>query len=57
MVKEAEPHLEELLHLKPDFVERHVNYIKPLLVLDKHVDMLWDGLKKAGIEEMAVQDS
>ena len=38
-----------LLKMKPDFVAKHREYMKPLVVLDEHTDMIWDGLCKAGI--------
>ena len=46
---EARPLIEELLRLKPDFSRRPQEYIRRLFVTDEHVDMVWDGLAKAGI--------
>ena len=47
--KDAKPHIDELLEIKPDFTERPGEYIRPLIVTDEHVDMILDGLQKAGI--------
>ncbi len=52
-VEEARPHLEELLQIKPDFLQRPREYIRLLFVTDEHVDAVWDGLVKAGIEKAA----
>ena len=49
--KEAQPYLHELLRLKPAFASRYQEYLRPLFVTPRHVDMIWDGLRKAGIEE------
>ncbi len=48
---EAQAYIGKLLELKPDFVQRYREYIKPLHVLDRHVEAIWDGLCKAGITE------
>jgi tetratricopeptide (TPR) repeat protein len=47
--EEAQPYLEELLQIKPDFLQRPRDSIRPLFVTDEHVDMIWDGLRRAGI--------
>ena len=47
---EAGPYIQELLELKPDFIARPADYMKPLIVTDDHVDMVWDGLVEAGIQ-------
>ena len=47
-VDAAQPFLEELMELKPDFPDRSREYIRRLLVTDEHVDMVWDGLDAAG---------
>ncbi len=49
-VKEAEVHVKELLQIKPDFPNRPREYIRLLFVIDKHVEMILDGLVKAGLE-------
>ena len=48
---EAKPFTEELLQIKPDFPQRPREYIRHLFVTDEHVDMIWDGLVKAGIQD------
>jgi hypothetical protein len=35
---------------KPHFLNRPRKNIKLLFVLDEHVEMIWDGLCKAGLE-------
>jgi adenylate cyclase len=49
-VKEAEAYINELLQIKPEFPKRPREYIKLLFVLDAHVEMIWDGLVKAGLD-------
>jgi tetratricopeptide (TPR) repeat protein len=51
--KEAEPYVKELLKIKPDFPKQPHEYIRLLFVTDRHVEMIWDGLRKAGIGELA----
>jgi len=51
-VKEAVVYLNELLKIKPGFLKRSREIIKPLFVLDEHVEMIWDGLCKAGLREI-----
>jgi TolB-like protein len=51
--KEAKVYIEELLQIKPEFPKRPKEYIKLLFVLDEHVEMIWDGLYKAGMGELA----
>jgi hypothetical protein len=46
-VKEA---ADELLALEPDFRNRGRNLIQQVAYLDEHVDMLVEGLRKAGLE-------
>ena len=48
--EEARPFLEELLQIKPKFLQRPREYIRPLFVTDEHVEMVWNGLLRAGIE-------
>ena len=43
--------LKELISLFPDFKSRGREIMKRVFFLDEHVDMLWDGLEKAGIEK------
>lgn len=50
---EAKPFIEELLRIKPDFRQKPREYIRPLFVTDVHVNMMWDGLMKAGLDEEA----
>ena len=45
--KQAKPYLEELVELAPDFKENPYDYLYPLLVTEKHVDLFWNGLNKA----------
>ena len=45
--KQAKPYLEELVELAPDFRENPYDYLYPLLVTEKHVDLFWNGLNKA----------
>ena len=54
---DARPYLEELLQLRPDFVEKSVEYIKPVFVTEKHVEMILDGLKKAGIDSVKISNT
>ena len=51
-VEEARVYIDDLLQMKPEFPENPREYIRPLFVTDKHVEMIWDGLRKAGIEEL-----
>lgn len=48
---EAKSYIEELLLIKPDFLQQPREYIRRLFVTDEHVDMIWDGLEKAGIQD------
>lgn len=50
--EEAVVYINELLEIKPDFLKRPREIIKLLFVLDEHVEMIWDGLCKAGVEEL-----
>ena len=50
--KEAEPYIDELLQIKPEFPKRPREYIKLLFVTEEHVEMIWDGLRKAGVKEL-----
>jgi adenylate cyclase len=47
----AKPYVNDLLATKPDFLKRPREIIKLLFVLDEHVEMIWDGLDKAGVRE------
>lgn len=49
---EAKPYLHDLLACKPDFLKRGRETMKKLLALEEHVEMLWDGLCKAGIRKL-----
>jgi hypothetical protein len=42
--------VDELLALVPDFEHRGKIIIRRFAYLDEHVDMLVDGLRKAGLE-------
>ena len=46
-------YVDDLLATKPDFSKRPREIIKLLFVLDEHVEMIWDGLCKAGMRELA----
>ena len=48
-VKEAEVYIDELVQMKPDFPKRPIETIRLLFVTDKHIEMIWDGLQKAGM--------
>ena len=48
---EAKPLVDELLQIKPEFRERPREYLRRLFVIDEHVDMIWDGLLRAGIQD------
>lgn len=48
--KEAGGYLDELLQMRPDFPARPREIIRLIFVLDEHIDMIWDGLRKAGLE-------
>ena len=41
---------EELLRLKPDFASRAADLMRRLVFSNGHVDMLMDGLRRAGLE-------
>ena len=47
--KEAEVYIYELLEIKPEFHKRPKEYIKLLFVADEHVEIIWDGLCRAGM--------
>ena len=49
--KKAKVYIDELLKIKPKFPKHPKEYIKLLFVTEKHVEMIWDGLRKAGLEE------
>jgi hypothetical protein len=51
-VKEAGVYINELLQIKPEFTKRPSEYIRLLFVLDEHVEMIWDGLQKARLEQV-----
>jgi hypothetical protein len=46
------PYVNDLLAAKPDFLKRPRELINLLFVLDKHVEIIWDGLCKAGFREL-----
>ena len=50
-VKEAAVFIDELVQMKPEFPKRSKEYLKLLFITDKHVQMIWDGLQKAGMRE------
>ena len=41
--------IKDLLSIFPDFKHIGRDIMKRLFYLDEHIEMLWDGLKKAGI--------
>ena len=47
---EAKTAVDELLALVPDFLRRGRSLIQRVAYLDEHVEMLFDGLGKAGLE-------
>jgi hypothetical protein len=47
---EAEKAASELLTLVPDFEPRGRSLIQRMVFLGEHVDMIWDGLLRAGIQ-------
>ncbi len=49
---EAKPYLHDLLACKPDILKRGRETMKKLLAIDEHVEMICDGLYKAGIGEL-----
>lgn len=49
--KEGKSAIDELLHLSPNFINQGKEMTTRLLYLDEHVDMLWDGLLKAGFKD------
>lgn len=49
-VDEAQPFVEELLQIRPAFRERSRDYVRRLFIIDEHVDMILEGLRKAGLE-------
>ena len=51
-IEEAAVYLNELLEVNPDFLKRPREIIKLLFVLDEHVEMICDGLSKAGMREV-----
>ena len=51
--EKANPYVHELVDIKPHFLKRPREIIKLLFVLDEHVEMIWDGLCKAGMRELA----
>ena len=51
-IKEAKAYVDELLQIKPEFQKRPKEYIKLLSAIEKHVEMIWDGLYKAGMREL-----
>jgi hypothetical protein len=46
---QARTALQELLQMRPDFVSRARNLMQRFVYLDEHVEMLLDGLLKAGL--------
>ena len=50
-IDEAKPHTDELLQIKPNFPQKPREYLTRLFVIDEHIDMIWDGLLKAGIQD------
>ena len=51
-IEEAKAYIDELLAIKPEFPKRPKEYIRLLFVIDKHVEMIWDGLHKAGMRQV-----
>lgn len=52
-LEKAQVYLRDLIRIKSDFISRYDMYIRGLLVTDRHVEMIWDGLNKAGIKQVA----
>ena len=46
---EAQPFVKELLQIKPDFRQRMRDYVGRVFANDEHVDMILDGLSRAGL--------
>jgi adenylate cyclase len=51
--EEAQEVIDELLALVPDFETRGRSLIQRFAYLDEHVNMIWDGLRKAGFENIS----
>ena len=51
-IEDARPYLEELLEIKPDFLQRPREYLRLVFVTDEHVEKIWEGLLRAGIESL-----
>lgn len=51
-IKEGSAFLDDLVQMKPEFPKRPHEYIRALVVLDKHVEMICDGLYKAGLKNL-----
>ncbi len=54
MKENAEAAVRELLTLNPDFAKRSRELMRPQLFSDENVEMLLDGLRKAGLERVHV---
>ena len=52
-VEDAAAYIDELVKIKPDVLERPREIIRLLFVMDKHVEMIWDGLCEAGLEKFS----
>ncbi len=51
-INEAKIYIDELVQMKPEFPKRPREYLKLLFVTEKHVEMILDGLYKAGMREL-----
>ena len=51
-VKEAQVFIDGLLQIKPEFPKRPKEFLRLIFVTDRHVEMVWDGLSKAGLKEL-----
>ena len=51
--KDAQPYLQKLLSLQPTFKERGRNLIRRLLYSEENVDIVYEGLQKAGFPDGA----
>jgi len=50
-IDEAKLYIQEIFQIKPDFLKNPRRSFQALFVTEKHMDIIWDGLCLAGIEE------
>ena len=50
-IEEAHAALQELLNLVPDFLATGRERLRRIVFSEDHEEILWDGLRKAGLEE------